>query len=96
MTDVPNKDGFGNIESLNNTWAIPYFGSSATQSMKEGAFQNRLETFTGTAQYDFHKKEIKPFFVPSKNTTFVNGSPVYDNLILLGWGVGVRNRTPKV
>lgn len=72
---IINKDGEGAIEALNNTWAIPYFGSSANQPMKEEAFQNRLETFTGTAQYDFHKKEIKPFFVPSKNTTFINGSP---------------------
>ena len=78
---IINKDGEGNIESLNNTWAIPYFGSSANQPMKEEAFQNRLETFTGTAQYDFHKKEIKPFFVPSKNTTFVNGSPVNTDLL---------------
>ena len=73
---IINKDGTGAIEELNNTWAVPYFGSSANQPMKEEAFQNRLETFTGTAQYDFHKKEIKPFFVPSKNTSFINGSPV--------------------
>ena len=40
---------------------MPYFGV-LNQSMQEGAFQNKLEIFTGTAQYDF--KEIKPFFVP--------------------------------
>lgn len=78
---IINKDGYGNIESLNNTWAIPYFGSAAKQSMKEGAFQNKLETFTGSAQYDFHKKEIKPFFVPSKNTSFVNGTPISTDIL---------------
>ena len=77
---IINKDGFGNIESINNTWVVPYFGSSVPQSMQEGAFQNKLETFTGTAQYDLQKRN-KTFFYPSKNTSFVNGTPTSTDVL---------------
>ena len=67
-----------------NNWALPFFGGKATQPMKTETFQNKLETFTGTSRFDYHKKEIKPLFVPNKNVSFVNGSPIYDE--------GVRDR----
>ena len=75
----------GSTEDINmNNWALPFFGGKATQPMKTETFQNKLETFTGTSRFDYHKKEIKPLFVPNKNVSFVNGTPIYDE--------GVRNR----
>ena len=72
------KDNKGQ-DLTTNTWALPYFGGKATQPMKTEAFQNKLETFTGSSQFNFHKKEIKPLFVPNKNVSFVNGTPVYND-----------------
>ena len=72
------KDGNAEDDSMQN-WALPYFGGKATQSMKVESFQNKLETFTGSSKFNFHKKEIKPLFVPNKNVTFVNGSPIYND-----------------
>jgi hypothetical protein len=69
----------GNTEDTNmNNWAMPFFGGKATQSMKSETFQNKLETFTGTGRFNYHKKEIKPLFVPNKNVSFVNGTPIYN------------------
>merc|ERR1711871_571943 len=50
------KDGNTEDDSMNN-WALPHFGGKATQSMKVEAFQNKLETFTGTSKFNYHKKE---------------------------------------
>ena len=61
-----------------NNWALPHFGGKATQSMKVEAFQNKLETFTGSSKFNYHKKEIKPLFV-HKNVSFINGTPVYND-----------------
>ena len=72
------KDGSAEDNSMNN-WALPHFGGRATQSMKVDSFQNKLETFTGSSKYNFHKKEIKPLFKPNKNIAFNNGSPIYNN-----------------
>ena len=72
------KDGNTEDDTMSN-WALPYFGGRATQSMKVESFQNKLETFTGTSQFNFHKKETKPLFVPNKNVSFVNGTPVYND-----------------
>ena len=44
--------------------------------MNVEGFQNKLENFTGSSQFNFHKKETKNFFVPSKNVSFVNGTPI--------------------
>ena len=87
-TDIPmeqftkstaiGKDNKGQ-DLTTNTWALPYFGGKATQPMKTEAFQNKLETFTGSSQFNFHKKEIKPLFVPNKNVSFVNGTPIYND-----------------
>ena len=77
QSSTVGKDG--NTEDTNmNNWALPYFGSKATQPMKTESFQNKLETFTGTSRFDYHKKEIKPLFVPNKNVSFINGAPIYD------------------
>jgi hypothetical protein len=71
------KDGNTEDDSMNN-WALPHFGGKATQSMKVEAFQNKLETFTGASKFNYHKKEIKPLFVPNKNVSFINGTPIYN------------------
>jgi hypothetical protein len=70
------KDGALGSDKINNTWAVPYFGSVAKQPMNVESFQNKLDVFTGNSQFNFHKKETKNFFVPNKNISFVNGSPI--------------------
>ena len=72
------KDGNSEDDTMNN-WALPYFGGKATQSMKVESFQNKLETFTGASKFNYHKKETKPLFVPNKNVSFINGSPIYND-----------------
>ena len=85
-TDIPlniftnsqtiSKDGGIGSDKINNTWAVPYFGSVAKQPMNVESFQNKLDVFTGNSQFNFHKRETKNFFVPNKNVNFVNGSPI--------------------
>tara|TARA_B110001469_G_scaffold127369_2_gene147984 strand:- start:432 stop:2894 length:2463 start_codon:yes stop_codon:yes gene_type:complete len=70
------KDGGLGSDKINNTWAVPYFGSVAKQPMNVESFQNKLDVFTGNSQFNFHKRETKNFFVPNKNVSFVNGSPI--------------------
>mgnify|MGYP001240024922 CR=1 FL=1 len=71
------KDGSGEDATMNN-WALPYFGGKATQPMNVEGFQNKLDVFTGSSQYNHHKKEIKPLFAPSSDVNFVNGTPIYE------------------
>ena len=70
------KDGGIGSDSNSETWAVPYFGSVAKQNMNVEGFQNKLETFTGSSQFNFHKKETKNFFTPSRDVGYVNGSPI--------------------
>ena len=67
------KENFNDISS--NTWAIPHFGGKATQNMNEEGFKNKLDIHTGNSDFNFHKKETKNFFKPSKDISFINGSP---------------------
>ena len=61
------KDGALGSDKINNTWAVPFFGSVAKQPMNVESFQNKLDVFTGNSQFNFHKRETKNFFVPNKN-----------------------------
>ena len=45
-----------------NTWAVPHFRGKATQNMNEEGFQNKLDIYTGTSEFNFHKKETNNFF----------------------------------
>ena len=73
------RDNSSNISS--NTWAIPYFKGTATQNMSLDGYQNKLDIHTGRSEFNFHKKETKNFFKPSKDVAFINGSPnVLDKL----------------
>ena len=58
-----------------NTWAVPYFRGTATQNMNVNGYKNKLDIHTGRSQFNFHKKETKNFFKPSKDLSFINGSP---------------------
>ena len=64
-----------NLETFDTTWAIP-LNRKNTQPMQTESFQNKLELFTGNQQFNFHKKETTNFFKPSKDISFVDGSPV--------------------
>ena len=57
------------------------FRKLSQSTYERRSFPKQIRNIYGTAQYDFHKKEIKPFFVPSKNTTFINGSPVNSDFL---------------
>jgi len=73
------RDNSSNISS--NTWAIPYFKGTATQNMSLDGYQNKLDIHTGRSEFNFHKKETKNFFKPSKDLGFINGAPnVLDKL----------------
>ena len=78
-SQIIGKEGTSGNNKINNTWAVPYFGSVAKQNMNVEGFQNKLETFTGNSQFNFHKKETKNFFVPSPDVSFVNGTPINTN-----------------
>jgi len=71
------RDNSTNISS--NTWAVPYFKGTATQNMNLDGYKNKLDIHTGRSEFNFHKKETKNFFKPSKDTSFVNGSPNFIN-----------------
>ena len=75
-SQIIGKDGSSGSDTVNNTWAVPYFGSVAKQPMNVESFQNKLDVFTGNSQFNFHKRETKNFFVPKKNVDLVNGSPI--------------------
>ena len=80
-SQIIGKDGSAKSDRINNTWAVPYFGSVAKQPMKVESFQNKLDIFTGNSQFNFHKKETKNFFVPKKDMGFVNGTPVQSEAV---------------
>ena len=61
-SQVIGKEGAAGSDKINNTWTVPYFGSVAKQNMNVEGFQNKLENFTGSSQFNFHKKETKNFF----------------------------------
>ena len=63
------------------TWAIPYFKGTAKQNMKLDGYQNKLDIHTGRSEFNFHKKETNNFFKPSKDVSFINGSPNVNNKI---------------
>ena len=55
---------------------LPFFGGKIKQNTSETASQLKLACFTGVdADTQFHKKETKPKFKPTKDLAFVNGSP---------------------
>ena len=62
-------------QTTTNTWAVPYFRGTATQNMGVSGYKNKLDIHTGRSQFNFHKKETKNFFKPTKDFTFINGSP---------------------
>ena len=64
-SQIIGKDGAIGNDAINNTWAVPYFGSVARQPMNVESFQNKLDIHTGNSQFNFHKKETKNFFVPN-------------------------------
>ena len=67
------RENYNDVSS--NTWAVPHFRGKATQNMNEEGFQNKLDIYTGTSEFNFHKKETNNFFKPSKDISFVNGVP---------------------
>ena len=52
-SQIIGKEGSLGSDKINNTWAVPYFGSVAKQNMNVEGFQNKLENFTGTSQFNF-------------------------------------------
>ena len=67
------RDQYDDVST--KTWAIPYFKGTATQNMKLDGYQNKLDIHTGRSEFNFHKKETNNFFKPSKDVSFINGSP---------------------
>ena len=73
------KNEFNNTTS--NIWAIPYVKEKNKQNMSMDSYQHKLDTHTGRSQFNFHKKEVKTFFKPNKDLTFVDGKPTHTSII---------------
>ena len=67
------RENFNDVST--NTWAVPHFGGKSTQNMDVNGYQNKLDIHTGRSDFNFHKKETKNFFKPSKDISFINGTP---------------------
>lgn len=56
---------------------LPYFGGKVTQSTNIEAYSNKLSRHTGVDKdIQVKKRETKPFWKPTKNFSFVNGTPI--------------------
>ena len=56
---------------------LPYFGGKVTQSTNIEAYSNKLARHTGVDKdVQVKKRETKPFWKPTKNFSFVNGTPI--------------------
>ena len=56
----------------------PFFGKGVTQSTKDLSIPNRLLESNGNSEFTYKKQENKPFFKPTSNLSYVNGSPSMD------------------
>jgi hypothetical protein len=56
----------------------PFFGKNVTQNTKDLNTPNRMMEYNGISEFTYKKTETKPFFAPTSNLTYVNGSPVAD------------------
>jgi hypothetical protein len=55
---------------------LPYFGGKVTQSTSAEGFSNKLARHTGVDKdVQLKKRETKPFWKPTKDFSFVNGTP---------------------
>ena len=55
---------------------LPFFGGKIKQNTNESASQLKLACFSGyDSNLNFHKRETKPKFKPTKDLGYVNGSP---------------------
>ena len=61
---------------------LPYFKGEITQNMDPSANTSKLDLFTGRGDYHKSKKEIAPLFENSKNMSFVNGTPNFNNQLM--------------
>jgi len=73
------KNEYNNTDS--NIWAIPYVKEKNKQNMSMDSYQTKLDIHTGRSQFNFHKKEVKTFFKPSKDITFIDGKPSHTSTI---------------
>jgi hypothetical protein len=56
---------------------LPYFGGKVTQSSNLEAYSGKLARHTGVDKdVQIKKRETKPFWKPTKNFSFVNGTPI--------------------
>lgn len=71
------KSDSGRVEGESvSTWALPNV-TKITQNTR--GYESKLAMHTGRDKYtNFKKTEVKPFFKPKNNMSYVNGSPNYD------------------
>ena len=63
------------IENFNHNNMVPFFGGSIRQSVDANANSAILENFNGTNNFKQEKKAVEPLFKPTKDVSFVNGTP---------------------
>merc|ERR1711974_75206 len=64
-----------NSEDFTHNNMAPFFGGSVKQNTFDTANNTLLEPHTGVQQYSIPKEEKKPFFEPSKEMSYVFGTP---------------------
>ena len=61
---------------------LPYFGGKVTQSTNEEGFTSKLARHTGVDNdVQVKKRETKPFWQPTANFSFINGTPNSNDLL---------------
>lgn len=60
----------------------PFVSGQTKQSLRNIGMPNRLLEPNGISQYDCKKTETKPFFAPTSNLTYPNGTPANDESIM--------------
>jgi hypothetical protein len=71
-----------NIDSFTHNNQVPFFKGSNKQSVDPFANQSLLENFGGINTFKLEKKAVEPMFKPTKNLTYVNGTPGQTNEVL--------------
>jgi hypothetical protein len=64
-----------NIDSFTHNNQVPFFRGSSKQNVDPFANQTLLESFGGMNTFQIEKKGVEPMFKPTKNLTYVNGTP---------------------
>jgi hypothetical protein len=70
------------IDSFTHNNQVPFFRGSTKQNVDPFANQTLLESFGGMNTFQIEKKAAEPMFKPTKNLTYINGTPDQTDQVL--------------